>query len=258
MGVVLVERRGRVAILTLNRPAALNGLDDELRLAIKRELEAAAADDTVGVVVLTGAGRGFSAGADLKAATFVSGAEVERQINEEYGGAIRAIARMPKPVVAAVNGFVTGIAASYVLACDLVVMAEQAFFQVPFQRIGLVPDGGMTWLLTERIGHRLAFEIAVSGDRVPAARCLEWGLVNRVVPESDVLENAVAWATELSVAAPMALRLLKQMLRAAPALGLEKTIQAEAQLQSQCIDSQDFREGVAAFRDKRTPKFSGR
>jgi 2-(1,2-epoxy-1,2-dihydrophenyl)acetyl-CoA isomerase len=208
--------------------------------------------------VLTGAGRGFSAGADLKAGEIAQGAEVERQLNEEYGAALREIARMPKPVIAAVNGFATGIGGSYALACDLVVMGESAFFQVPFQRIALVPDGGMTWLLAERLGHRRAFELAVSGDRVPAARCLEWGLCNRVVPDAEVVSSAVAWAGQLAGAAPIALSYMKQLLRSAPDMGFEQTIRAEARLQAACIDSEDFREGVAAFVGKRTPEFKGR
>jgi 2-(1,2-epoxy-1,2-dihydrophenyl)acetyl-CoA isomerase len=161
-------------------------------------------------------------------------------------------------VIAAVNGFATGIGGSFALVCDLVVMGESAFFQVPFQKIALVPDGGMCWLLTERLGHRRAFEIAVSGDRVPAARCLEWGLANRVVADAQVVEAAVAWAGQLCDAAPIALGYMKQLLRSAPDMGYEQTIRAEARLQAPCIDSEDFREGVAAFREKRAAKFTGK
>ena len=258
MSDVLLERRGRVAIVTLNRPESLNGFTTGLRSALKAAVNEVTADESVRAVVLTGAGRGFSAGADLKAEPMSSGADVERQLNEEYGASLRAIARMPKPVIAAVNGFATGIGGSFALVCDLVVMGESAFFQVPFQKIALVPDGGMTWLLTERVGHRRAFEIAVSGDRVPAARCLEWGLCNRVVADDRVLDEAIEWAEQLCDAAPIALTYMKQLLRSAPDMGYEQTIRAEAHLQAPCIESRDFLEGVAAFREKRTPKFTGK
>jgi 2-(1,2-epoxy-1,2-dihydrophenyl)acetyl-CoA isomerase len=258
MNEVLLEQRGSVAIVTLNRPDALNAFDTPLRLGVRSMLQRVAADTAVRAVVLTAAGRGFSAGADLKEFESVEGAEVERQVNEEYGGAIRAIETMPKPVVAAVNGFAAGIGTSYVLACDLVVMGEKAFFQVPFQKIGLVPDGGMCWQLAERLGHRRAFEIAAFGERVPAAQCLEWGLCNRVVPDDRVLAEALSWAEQLSEAAPVALAGLKQMLRSAPDLGFDATLLAEARTQLRCADTQDFREGVAAFRGKRPAKFTGR
>jgi 2-(1,2-epoxy-1,2-dihydrophenyl)acetyl-CoA isomerase len=258
MNEILFEQRGPVAIVTLNRPDVLNAFDTRMRLESRSLLQRVASDDTVRAVVLAASGRGFSAGADLKEFVSIQGAEVERLVEDEYGGAIRAIATMPKPVVAAVNGFAAGIGTSYVLACDLVVMGESAFFQVPFQKIGLVPDGGMCWQLAERIGHRRAFELAAFGERIPAARCLEWGLCNRVVPDDRVFDEALAWAQQLCEAAPVALANMKRALRSAPDLGFDATVREEARLQKACADTQDFREGIAAFRDKRPAKFTGK
>ena len=147
------ELRGPVALITLNRPEALNAFDGALRVQLAAALQRAASDAQVRSVVLTGAGRAFSAGADLKA----DGDEVSRQLNDEYGLGIRAIMEMPKPVIAAVEGLVAGIGCAFVLASDLVVMAEDGYFTLPFHNIGLVPDGGINWLLERQVGARRAF-----------------------------------------------------------------------------------------------------
>lgn len=248
---------GAVARIALNRAEALNSFDAALRRELTSSLQRAATDTAVHAVVLTGAGRAFSAGADLKAG-MKDGQDTRRQILEEYAPAINAIAEMPKPVIAAVEGFVAGIACAHVLVCDLVVMAEDARFILPFANIALVPDGGLTWLLERRIGHRLAFEFAADADGVTAMRCRELGLANRVVPKGDAVGAAMEWAGRLSLRSPLALGLTKQLLRESPALSLAQAQEREAAAQSECIDSADFREGVAAFFAKRPPKFTGR
>lgn len=257
MSEVLYEERGRIAIVTLNRPEVLNAFNRDLRLAFNETIDRAASSADMRAVVLTGAGRGFSAGADLKANAAPSGAQTEALLREEFGPGLRTLAQMPKPVVAAVSGFAAGIGVAYVFACDLVVMGEGAFLQVPFAKIGLVPDGGTCWHLAQLLGHRRAFEIAIGGERIPAARCLEWGLANRIVPDERVLAESCAWAEQLADAAPIALKHTKRLLRSAPERGLEGTFADESSAQMQCVDSADFREGIAAFREKRAPRFSG-
>jgi 2-(1,2-epoxy-1,2-dihydrophenyl)acetyl-CoA isomerase len=254
---VLVQERGPVAVITLNRPDALNTFTRELRLAVLSALQRCASSDSVRAVVLTGAGRGFSAGVEL-AREMPSIDEAVRQLEEEFNPGIRAIVDMPKPVIAGVNGFATGIGASYALACDMVLMGEGAFMQVPFARIGLVPDGGACWQLAERLGPRVAFEVAMMGDRLPAARCVALGLANRAVPDATLVEECVSVAARLAECAPIALASTKRLLRSASALGLEGTLRAEATEQARCIGSADFLEGVRAFLEKRPPRFSGK
>jgi 2-(1,2-epoxy-1,2-dihydrophenyl)acetyl-CoA isomerase len=257
---VVCERRGPVALLTLNRPEALNSFDAALRMQLAAALQRAATDVEVRAVVLTGAGRAFSAGADLKAmnAGKADGSEVRRQLDAEYGAGIRAILNTGKPVIAAVEGLVAGIGCAFVLASDLVVMADDAYFTLPFHNIGLVPDGGINWLLERQVGARRAFEFAVDCTRVAAARCHELGLANRVVAKGTAVEAALQWAAKLAQRAPLALMHSKRLLREAGGVDFARSYQSEVEAQSQCIDSQDFREGVTAFLEKREPRFTGR
>jgi 2-(1,2-epoxy-1,2-dihydrophenyl)acetyl-CoA isomerase len=255
--VVIYDVEDAIARITLNRPHALNAFDPALRAQLTAALERAAADDAVRAVVVTGAGRAFSSGADLKTG-MKDGADTYRQLLEEYAPSVNAIATVPKPVIAAVEGFVAGVGCAHVLASDLVVMAEDAFFLLPFSGIALVPDGGLTWLLERRLGHRIAFELAADAERVSATRCRELGLVNRVVPKGSAVAAASEWARRLASGAPLALAHTKRLLRECPALDLRQSQRREAEAQSQCIDSEDFREGVSAFFAKRSPQFTGR
>jgi 2-(1,2-epoxy-1,2-dihydrophenyl)acetyl-CoA isomerase len=258
MSEALYEQRGAVALISLNRPENLNSFNNALRLALQAAVARAAADESVRAVVLTGAGRGFSAGADLAAGEMPTPVSVVAQLEKEYGPAILQLAEMEKVTIAAVNGFAAGIGVGFALACDLVVMGENAFIQVPFNRIGLVPDGGVCWQLVERIGHHRALELSLEAERVPAARCVQLGLANRAVPDEQVLSAALEWAERVAQAAPIAVRQTKRVMRAAATSTLAKTISDEAQAQALCIGSADFKEGVAAFLQKRPAKFTGR
>jgi 2-(1,2-epoxy-1,2-dihydrophenyl)acetyl-CoA isomerase len=256
MSDILYAEEGPVALITLNRPDSLNAFNQAARLALIEALRRAAESGAVRAVVLSGAGKGFSAGADLTEPLPPDG--VATVLEKEYSPGILAIEQLPKPVIAALHGFAAGIGMSYVLACDLVVMGEKSFMQIPFAKIGLVPDGGLCWQLARRLGHRLAFELAMEGERLAAARCRELALVNRVVADEKVLEEAKAWALGLAGKAPIAMAATKRALRAAGAGTLEEIMTLEARLQQHCVTSTDFKEGVTAFFEKRAARFTGK
>ena len=198
---VIVQRRAAVAVLTLDRPDAMNAVNPQLGDDLRRALEDAAGDDDVRAVLLTGNGRAFSAGADLKAGfdpTPEGHPDVGKALRERYHPIITAIRTMPKPVVAAVNGPAAGIGLSFALACDLVVAAESAYFLLAFVNIGLVPDGGSSFLIPERVGFARAAEMAMLGEKIPADKALEWGLINRVTPDDALHDEANALADRLS------------------------------------------------------------
>jgi 2-(1,2-epoxy-1,2-dihydrophenyl)acetyl-CoA isomerase len=253
---VLCEVRDGVAVVTLNRPQAVNALNAALRVGLRDTLQRLATAPEVRVIVLTGAGRGFSAGADLKEFT-VDASQVDRQLAGQYHPAVRTIMESPKPVIAAVEGFVSGIAGAFVLAADLVVMSEEAFLHLPFQTIALIPDGGLCWLVARAVGHQRAFEMAIESQRWNAARCLELGLINRAVPAGTALAVAREWASRLATGPAKATAALKRALRAAATSTLDQSLELEVQLQRECIRHPDFAEGVRAFLEKRPPRFGG-
>lgn len=256
-GTVLYETAAAVAVITLNRPEALNGFTTEMRADLAQATAQARADQAVRAVVLTGSGRCFSTGADLKGG-IKTGAQVERILNEEYRPSLVDITEMEKPVISAVHGFAAGIGLAYALACDLAVMGESAFLLSPFSNIGLVPDGGATWLLTRAMGYKNAYQMAVENERVGAARCQALGLVNKAVADDAVLQTAQEWAAALARRAPLALAHTKRAMRRGQALAYADAITEEAALQRLCFDSADCKEGVSAFLEKRKPRFSGR
>lgn len=251
---VLFEQRGAVGSITLNRPESLNAFVPELGDDLRAALQRCAESEAIRAVVMVGAGKGFSAGADLKA-DLRDRNDALAGLRDHYNPAIRAIHDLPKPVIAAVHGFAAGIGLSLALACDLVFMAESAFMQVPFARLGLVPDGGLCWELADRLGPRRAFELAALGERLPASRCEALGLANRVVADAGLMPQAWAAAEQLAQGAPLALAGTKKLLRDALRAGSAESLLAETQWQARCLASADFREGVRAFAAKEVPRF---
>ncbi len=254
---VLYEQRGAVAVVSLNRPDALNGFTSEMRADLHAAIEKAGNDDAIRVVVLTGIGRAFSAGADLKAG-FAAGRGVEAQLQDEYRPAFETIAAIRKPVIAAVNGFAAGIGLSFALQCDLVLMADDAFMLSPFTTISLLPDGGATWTLVHQLGYRRAYELSIESERVPAARCVELGLANRTAPAATLVDDAVAWGEALAKRAPLSLAATKEVMRFAMENGWGASYDLEVEHQGALIVSEDAREGIAAFFEKREPDFKGK
>jgi 2-(1,2-epoxy-1,2-dihydrophenyl)acetyl-CoA isomerase len=251
-----VERDGGVATVTLDRPEALNAQTRTSRRALTRDLRALSADAAVRCVVLTGAGRAFCAGQDLREPDAL--VDVDVVIRETYIPIVEALVEMPKPVIAAVNGPAVGAGLSIALACDLRYLAEDAALMMAFSNIGLVPDCGGSWLLPRTVGYARAFELAASGRRVSAGEALALGLVQRVLPRDDVLPAAKELAGQLAARPTLALAWTKRLLRAAEHSSLADAMDLEAQLQASAVGTHDHAEGVAAFLEKREPRFEGR
>lgn len=254
---VLYEVRGPVAVVTLNRPGVLNAFNRELAHDLREAMTRAAGDRKIRAVILRGADGKFSAGADLKQG-FPTDRRVEDVINTDFRPTLDMIAGMEKPVIAAVAGPAAGIGLSFALVCDLVVMADDAYLLSPFAAIGLIPDGGATWLLARQLGYHRAYQLCIESERITAQRCLELGLANRVVPAARLDEDSAAWAAELAERAPLALARTKLAMRAAMDLSLTQAIAYEAHLQTACLESEDAREGIGAFVAKRKAEFKGR
>ncbi len=252
-----VEVDGPVAIVTLDRPEALNALTVPVKVALREALESIADDRAVRAVVLTGAGRAFCAGQDLAEREAPDAAALEVEVRERYNPIIRALRSMPQPVIAAVNGVAAGAGASLAFACDLRIAAAGARFVLAFGRIGLVPDSGASWFLPRLVGAARAAEMAFVGDPVTAEDALRIGLVSRVVRGDRLLDEARAVADQVAAMAPGAAALTKRLLADAWSVDLDAALDAEAVAQGTAGVTSDHAEGLAAFREKRPPRFTG-
>jgi 2-(1,2-epoxy-1,2-dihydrophenyl)acetyl-CoA isomerase len=257
---VIWEQSGPIGRLTLNRPQTLNAWTADFGRELKQVVQSEAAQDSIRAVLVTGAGRGFSSGADLK-----SGFEpaedgmpdIRKELHEIYHPVIAGIRRLPKPVVAAVNGPAVGIGCSLALACDLVMAADSAFFGLAFVNIGLMPDGGSTAFVPPAVGRARALQMALLGERVSAPQALAWGLVNWVYPDDLLMEEANALVERLACGPTRSYASSKEALNRFIYGDLDSQLDLEAELQHALGRTRDFTEGASAFVEKREPAFSG-
>jgi 2-(1,2-epoxy-1,2-dihydrophenyl)acetyl-CoA isomerase len=260
---VNVHRRDGAATIELNRPDRLNAWNGQFGRDLLAAVQEVAGDDSVRAVLVTGAGRGFSSGADLKdmgeddPKTPEGRPDVYKVLTERYHPIITGIRHMPKPVVAAVNGPAVGIGCSLALACDVVVAKSSAYFLLAFVNIGLVPDGGSSVFIPARVGHTRAFEMALLGDRVDAETAERWGLINRVYGEDEFDARVAELVDRLAAGPTRSYAGSKRQLNNRLYWGLDEQLELEAQIQREMAGSEDFLEGVTAFAQKREAKFAG-
>jgi 2-(1,2-epoxy-1,2-dihydrophenyl)acetyl-CoA isomerase len=257
---ILVSRAGDVTRLTLNRPDKLNAFTRAMHAQLREALTAAGSDPGCRVVVLTGAGRAFSAGQDLAdtGAGSSSGMDAGKMLEEAYNPLIKQITTLEKPIVAAVNGVAAGAAANIAFACDLVYAARSASFLQAFARIGLIPDAGGTWVLPRLVGPMRARGLAMLAEPLSAEKAEAWGLVWKCVDDDKLEAEVTAVAEKLAAAPTYALALAKQAIAASSTNTLAQQLDLERDLQRLAGASPDAREGISAFLEKRAPKYTGR
>ncbi|MFB3906325.1 MAG: enoyl-CoA hydratase/isomerase family protein [Acidobacteriota bacterium] len=251
-----IERH--VMTVTLNHPERRNAFNNRMLVQITSAINEAACNPDVRAVIITGAGKAFCAGQDLEAFEAEAREGAQAHILAQYKPLIVALRDIEKPVLAAVNGVAAGAGLSLALACDLRIMADDAVLLAAFGRIGLVCDSGSSWFLARHLGFGRAFEVAILGNPLTAARCVELGLVNRFVPSASLLSEARAWAEQLAQLPTLAVGWTKKSMNLALETGLLETLEAEARYQGQAVRTEDFAEGVKAFKEKRLPVFRGK
>ncbi|HEY2602331.1 MAG TPA: enoyl-CoA hydratase-related protein [Thermoleophilaceae bacterium] len=255
------EQSGGAGRLTLNRPDSLNAWTPELGHELQQVIRGDAADPSVRAVLITGAGRGFSSGADLKTGFDPhpddQKPDVRKELEEVYHPIIAGVRQLEKPVIAAVNGPAAGIGASFAFACDLILAGESAFFGLAFVNIGLMPDGGSTLFVPAAVGKARAFQMALLGERVPAPTALDWGLINQVHPDDQLMDAANALLERMAAGPTRSYASSKQALNNMLFPNMQGQLDLEAELQHELARTDDFTEGVMAFVEKREANFTG-
>jgi 2-(1,2-epoxy-1,2-dihydrophenyl)acetyl-CoA isomerase len=251
-----------VGQITLNRPQNLNAWNEQLGVDLREVVTKEAQDDGVRAILITGSGRGFSSGADLKEGGAGELAEdglpdVRKRLTELYHPILLGLRELPKPVIAAVNGPAVGIGASLAFACDLILAASSAYFNLAFVNIGLMPDGGSTAFVPAAVGKARAFEMALLGERIPAQQALDWGLINRVVEPESLPKESLDLARRLANGPTRSYAGSKRALNRMVYGDLNAQLELEAAIQHELFRTNDVKEGVTAFVEKRDPSFTG-
>lgn len=255
---VLYQVDGAVATITLNRPDVLNALNTPLMLALREALTQAQTDEAVRAVIVTGAGRGFSAGADLASSSPGGGSDPGSTLRDRYHPVITLMRSMPKPIISAVNGVAAGAGMSIAMAGDIILAGRSASFLQAFSKIGLVPDAGSTWFLPRYVGDVRARAMAILADRISAEDAKSFGLVWQVCEDDALQSQAREMAAKLASMPTRAYAMIKEALNDSHQRDLPAQLELEAELQMKAAKTEDFREGVAAFLQKRPPQFKGR
>jgi 2-(1,2-epoxy-1,2-dihydrophenyl)acetyl-CoA isomerase len=250
-----------VGRITLNRPDTLNAWNEQFGIDLRQVVTEDAQDDAVRALLITGSGRAFSSGADLKAApgdTADDGMpDVRKRLTELYHPILLGLRELPKPVIAAVNGPAVGIGCSLALACDLVIASSSAYFNLAFVNIGLMPDGGSTAFVPAAVGKARAFQMALLGERIPAQQALDWGLINKVVEPESLPKESLELAQRLASGPTRSYAGSKRALNRMVYGDLNAQLELEAEIQHELFRTNDVREGVTAFVEKRDPSFTG-
>ncbi len=257
MSLILKSAEAGVTTLTLNRPDVFNSFNRVMALSLQQHLDDCAADPEVRCVVITGNGRAFCAGQDLQEVTDPNGPSLPTILQEHYNPIIQRIRKIEKPVIAAVNGVAAGAGANIALACDIVVASEVASFIQAFSKIGLIPDSGGTFFLPRLIGFQRASAVMMTGDKVSAADALAWGMLYKVYNQESFPMEVAALARQMAAMPTRGLALTKQALNMSMHHDLDSQLGLEDRLQTMAGETHDYKEGVAAFLEKRKPAFKG-
>ena len=261
MASVLVSVEAGVETITLNRPEKLNALNPEMHQRLREALERAADEAEIRAVLLTGAGRGFCTGQDLAERDVSPGAapiDLSVSLGSHYNPLVRRLRALPKPIVCAVNGVAAGAGANIALACDIVLAARSASFVQAFSRLGLVPDAGGSYFLPRLVGTARAMGLALLAEKISAEQAEQWGLIWKALDDDQLAAQAAALAARLASGPTKGYGLLKKALYASAGNSLDAQLDLERDLQREAGFSEDYREGVSAFKEKRPPRFKGR